>query len=232
MSRLGSLEDYRTAIAPNGKMDYRMMGVHLGCSFHGSCGKGYQRHMTRLAKEDMQIFSQSPIELVESDESGKKDTGIRVLNEPAELAFSTSGELSQIKPSELTDRNIILTGLYFGNCHAKAFYDLLEFGASEIHIPQDCTNGFYYDDYPEEERNFPKLDVSVRVFDYYQHPFLDIRKNRFLNRYKPFTGSRGYQLFVPEQRGPYLEHLNGGTPTLVVFHRSWKEMTGFFWERR
>ena len=231
MKRLSSLEDYKTLLTPDGKLNYKMLGIHLSRSFHGAYSD-YHEHMALAAREAQQRFSQSTRELVGWDESDLQKTASSIFNGFAEKAFSLQGELNQVNPLELINKNIILTGLYFGSCHANAFYDLLDMGASEIHIPQDCTNGFYFDDYPEKERDLPKAAGVERMFCYHQNPFLDVRKNRLLSRYQPCRGLKRYQLFVPEQREPFLEHLKGEKPSLVVFHRSWREMMDFFEERR
>ena len=123
-------------------------------------------------------------------------------------------------------------GTYFGMCHLQAYKDLIDVGVKEIHMPQDCTNGFTRSCYPEHSEEAPDLDFPGD-FLFTINPFLDVTKElnfpKYVGAIRKFSD---YRLFVPNQEEAVAASGNGDNPLLVMFHSSWREMMEFFEGRR
>lgn len=188
----------------------------------------FNQHVEAIAEEAKLNFAYAPLELCEHHLPPLLTSMAFTLN-------STNGKLNSAARrivGGVKDVGIVLVGTYFGMCHLQAYKDLIDVGVQEIHIPQDCTNGFTKSCYPEHIEKAADLDFPGD-FLFKVNPLLDVTKEMNFPRYVGAVRKcSAYRLFVPKRVEAFAASGNGSNPLLVMFHSSWREMMDFFEERK
>lgn len=256
---IDDIADYRTPIAEDGRLDLKLVVVHVPRlrTYRSqevdisAWGKAYwdpfQNHIHSCAEFAHQHFARETIGLERSkDDMPGAPCRESAIGDLGKVFYSYGGAirlkdreaagfgrgLPGLELSPIPYSYVVLTGVSFGNCHLSAFDSLIDYGALQVHVPQDCLDGFSRMWYPEESAANPPIPgIRDDQFPPSFNSSLDITKSGELPGYiKSISKKRGtYRVFVPKSSKPYASNtLDGSNQFMLVFHRSWQEMIEFF----